>query len=343
MRTPKFSAKRVLGLTLATAIAVTGTVALATSSQAVTTPSATLTPATGSDSSATNIIVKGKGFADSTGAAVAKTVAFEATVCGVDATAGTAATSFNVVSATKIDVVAPTSLTAGTYYLCVWDGTTSTQVILGQGKFITNDPPTASTIAGAASNVAKASTLGGTTVSVTGANFAKTGTSATIDGLTTKSTYVSATKLSVTLPAHAAKTGLGIKVTTPYGSATTTDTITYTPVITVSPSSGDGTVDNVVTLTGTGFSALTFGAAATNATVVFIPGGTTLTANSTTLVSLHPCTSVVVESDTTVSCQAPVLSGAYSVAIVANGSTAADYGSNVSTPSKSSTYTAAAF
>jgi hypothetical protein len=337
MRTPKISTKRALGLTLATALAVTATVAVAANSQAVTTPSATLSPATGSAAGGTVATVKGKGFADSTGAAVAKAVKFSSSACTTTVATGTAATNFNVVSATKIDVVTP-ALAAGTWYACVFDAASGTGTILGQAKFVTGAAPTATTITPATTNVAKASTKGGTVIAVTGSAFDKT-VNATIDGVTAKATLVSATKVSVTLPAHAAGTLLKVKVSTQFGSASTSDTVSYVPVVTVSPATGDGTAGNVVTLTGSGFSAMDFSGSGTY-NVVFEPGGAAPTTSST-VASLNPCTSVVVESDTTLTCQAPALTGAYSAAIITSASS--NWATAVSQVSKSATYTAAAF
>jgi hypothetical protein len=341
MRKPKITSKRVLGAVLATALAVAGTVALANTSQAASTPSASLTPATGDAAGGTVVSIKGKGFADSTGSVVAGSVRFSTAACTTDGTSGTAAASYNVVSATKIVATTP-ALTAGTWYLCVWDGATATDTILGQGKFVTDTAPTATTIAPATANVAKASVLGGTTVAVTGTDFTKKSTTS-IDGVSAKTTYVSDTKLSVVLPAHAAGTGYTIKVTTEYGSDLTTDTVSYVSVISVSPTYGDGTSGNVVTVTGTGFSGYTFGTAATDKVVVFIPAGTTLTAGTTTIASLNPCTSLQVESDTSLTCKAPTLSGAYSVVIVARHATTTTWASSTTQVSRSATYTAAAF
>jgi hypothetical protein len=340
MHTPKFSTKRVLGLAMAVALAVSGVVAVAGSSEAAT-PSASLTPATGAAAGGTVISVKGKGFADTAGTVAVLSVTFSSAVC-TTTVAGTAATSYNVISATKAVVTSP-ALAAGVWYMCLNDAAAGATAVLGQGKFVTDAAPTASTLAPATANVAKASVLGGTTLSVAGANFTKA-SKATIDGLTAKTTYISSTKLSVVLPAHAVATLLPVKVTTEYGAASTTDTVSYVAVVSVSPTFGDGTANNVITLTGLGFSGYTFATSATGDEVVtFIPAGTTLTAGTTTIASLNPCTSVQVESDTSLSCKAPALSGAYSVVIVTRHGTATTWGSSATTVSKSATYTAAAF
>ena len=350
MRTPKFSTKRVLGLALAAALAVTGTVSLASTSDAatVTNPAATLSPTTGSASGGTTVAVKGKGFADSTGAVVVAKVAFQATACTVVATGGTAATSYNVVSATKLLLTSP-ALAAGTWYLCIWDGTTVSSNILGQGTFVTAAGPTATTILPTTAGglgISNASVLGGSVVSLAGTNFDKT-SKATIDNLPAKTKLVSTTKLSITLPAHTAATGLKISISSMYGTTTSTDTVSYVPVVgSVSPSVGDGVVGNVVTLTGVGFNSYTFGAAAGNQEVVFVPGGTTWTlgaAGTGTTVPATVCTAVLVESDKSLNCQAPALTGAYSVAIVTLDATAAvaDVGSTVLT--RNAIYVAADF
>ncbi|GAA3607046.1 hypothetical protein GCM10022223_23740 [Kineosporia mesophila] len=340
MRTPKITVKRAVSMTVAGALAIAGTVAVANMAQAASTTIKIGPAATGSTLGGNQLTVTGAGFQDATGASVAAAVRFiSGTSCGVDATAATAATSFNVISKTKIGVTSP-ALAAGSYMLCIFDGTTNTQTLLGGGKFVTAAPATATTISGAASNVAKASALGGTTVTVTGTQFSKT-TTATVDGVKAAATYVSATKLSVKLPAHAAGTGYKIKVDNGYGAASTTDTVSFVPVVTVAPTSGSGVAGNVVSVTGSGFSGRTFDTTA-GVTVVFLPAGTTLTSGTTTIASLKTCTSVMVESDTSLSCQAPILTtGAYSVQLL--NAVASKYDSDYSTISKSSTYTVAAF
>ncbi|GLY27074.1 IPT/TIG domain-containing protein [Kineosporia sp. NBRC 101731] len=340
MRTPKFTVKRAVSMTVAGALAIAGTVAVANIAQAASTAIKISPAATGSTAGGNQLTVTGTGFQDSTGADVAAAVRFIlGTTCGVDATAGTAATAFNVVSKTKVGVTSP-AVAAGSWMLCIFDGTTATQTLLGGGKFVVAAPATATTISGAVTNVAKASALGGTTVVVTGTNFSKT-TTATIDGVKAAATYVSATKLSVKLPAHAAGTGFSIKVDNGYGSAMTTDTVSFVPVVTVSPTSGNGTAGNVVTITGSGFSGRTFSEVA-GISIAFLPAGTALVSGTTTIASLDTCTSVMVESDTTLSCKAPALTtGAYSVQFLT--ALASEYDADYSTISKSATYTVAAF
>jgi hypothetical protein len=345
MYIPKISTKRVLGLVTAIALATSGTIAFASSSQAVTTPTLSLTPATGAAAGGTIVGVKGKGFTDTTGTVQVVTAKFLTTACTIDASVTAGATvvvvaTVNVTSATAATITTP-ALTAGSWYLCLWDSATSTSNILGQAKFVTAAGPTATVISGSAATIASASTLGGTTVSVTGTNFDKTA-KASIDGLAAKTTYVSATKVSAVLPAHAAGTGFKIKVSTIYGSAnTSTDTVSYVPVAVVTPTTGDGTVGNVVNLTGSGFNAYTFGVAATNQVILFVPAGTTVA--GTALATLKVCTAVQVVSDTLLNCKAPALSGAYSVQIALVAAGAVNAGAVVTSISKSATYTAAAF
>jgi len=345
MHISKFYPKRVLGVALAAGLALTGTVVLAGPGQAatVTNPTASLTPATGAVAGGTTVTVKGKGFADSTGAVVVQAVKFMSSACTVDETvAGTAATSYNVVSATKMVLTSP-ALSVGPWYLCIWDATTVSANVLGQGTFTTAPGPTATTLLPTAgSNISNASVLGGTAVAITGTYFDKS-SKASIDNVAAKTTLVSSTKLSAVLPAHAPATGLKITITSTYGTANTTDTVSYVPVVgTVAPAFGDGTAGNVVTLTGVGFKGYTFGAAAGNQEVVFVPGGTALV-QGTTAVPTTVCTAVQVETDKVLNCQAPALTGAYSVAIVTLDSTAALVAAGSTILTRSATYTAADF
>lgn len=339
MRKPTITTRRVLGAVLATALTVAGGVALANTSQAVATPSVSLTPNTAGAAGGTVIVMKGKGFQDSSGTTVALGVTFNATACPTTI-AGTAAASFNVVSATKLVATTP-ALTAGSWYACVYDAASGSATVLGQGTLTTAAAPTASTLTPATSTVATASVLGGTTVALAGTGFTKA-TKTSVDGVAAKTTYVSATKLTVVLPAHAAGTGFKVRATSEYGSVLSSDTVSFVPVISVSPTVGGTASGQVVTLTGVGLDGYDFAAATTGKqVVVFIPGGVTPT-TSTTIASLNPCTSVNVESSTSLSCQAPALSGAYSVAIVTRHTTAANWGSAVTTLSRGATYTALA-
>jgi signal transduction histidine kinase len=125
------------------------------------------------------------------------------------------------------------------------------------------------------------STAGGSTITLTGTNFF-TNSTVTIDGSAASMTYVNATTLQVTTPAHAAGS-VDVVVTNGDGqSATASGGLTYdTPptVSGVSPGSGLTTGGDTVTITGTGFApnpSVTIGGSA--ATVVTYVNATTITA-----------------------------------------------------------------
>ncbi len=150
-------------------------------------------------------------------------------------------------------------------------------------------------------------------------------------------TYVSPTKLTLVVPAHAAGTGFKVLVTAEGGSVLSTDSISFVQVLTVVPATGTGVAGNIVTLQGAGFNAQTFSNTA-GTVVAFVPGGQTLTANTTLITSLKTCTDIMVEHDRQLSCKAPVLSGAYQVQLLT--AVAGKYTAPVSIVSRTATYTA---
>ncbi len=306
--------------------------------------SATVTPSTGDAAGGTVLTAKGRGFQDATGADVLKAVQFSTSACTTDATAGTGATNFLVTSSSSAVVTTP-ALAANTWYACFFDGTTASQTLLGQATYTTAAAPAPTTLSGAVSNVLSAPTTGKITVAVTGTNFTKN-CKATVDGVTARTTYVSATALSIVLPAHAAKTGLKVVVTGEYGSGSSTDTITYFPSLSLKKAYGSGAANEVVTITGTGFSSYTFGSAVTNQDVVFVTAGTAwVAATSVISTTAKECGTTIVVSDTTLSCAAPALSeGPYTVMIInRDGTTSTKYGSSATPVSRAATYTVSSF
>ena len=129
------------------------------------------------------------------------------------------------------------------------------------------------------------STLGGTSVTITGTNF--TGATGVTFGGTaaTGVTVVNATTITATTPAKAAGTA-SVVVTTPSGSNAANTLFTYAapvpPSVTgVSPSSGSTSGGTSVTITGTNFigaTGVTFGGTA--ATGVTVVNATTITATT---------------------------------------------------------------
>ena len=125
-------------------------------------------------------------------------------------------------------------------------------------------------------------TLGGTSVTITGTNL--TGATAVTFGGTAATTYTvnSSTTITATTPAHAAG-AVDVAVTTPGGTATSTGAYTYVaPPPTVGgivPVSGTTLGGTAVTISGTGFLAgatVTIGGVA--ATSVVVSSATTITA-----------------------------------------------------------------
>ncbi len=156
---------------------------------------------------------------------------------------------------------------------------TEIQAIYGAGT--SGKTPPAPTVA--AVTPATGSTLGGTSVTITGTNFTGA-TGVTIGGVAaTGVNVVNGSTLTATTPAGMAGTA-SVVVTTPSGSNTANSLYTYvTPptVTSITPSSGTTLGGTNVTITGTNFTgatSVTFGGnAATNVTFV---NSTTLTATT---------------------------------------------------------------
>lgn len=306
------------------------------------TTAATVTPTTGSTAGGTVMTGKGKGFINAAGTNVLVTVTFQTTACTVDATVGTDVAAINVLDATTAMFTTPV-LAANTYYACFYDGTTATQVILGQASgIVIAAPPTAGNIGGGATY--NASTAGGATTTVAGTNFTSKVT-ATIDGLNAKAVYVNATTINITIPAHAAKAGQAVVVNTQYGSATSTGTITYYPALKLGSVYGLGAANAPITLTGTGFSSYDFVNAAVNDNIIALTYASQTLNNTIDVATLKVCSNIIVASDTTLTCLLPALaSGPWSIYIGArDGTTATKWGSFVTAISRSSTYTVAPF
>jgi hypothetical protein len=148
------------------------------------------------------------------------------------------------------------------------------------GAYTFNPAPTITSLSPNAGALA-----GGTTITLTGANFI-TGATVTVGGLTcTTPTVVNATTITCILPTHSAGV-TDVVVTNPdLQLATLTSGYTYEPAPTVTiatPNSGTTIGGNTVTISGTGF--------LTGATVTF---------------GASSCTSVSVLSPTSLTCMAP--------------------------------------
>ena len=189
---------------------------------------------------------------------------------------GTAATGVTVVSATSITATTPAHAVGVVNVVVTTPGGSGT----GTGVYTYVTPaPTVTAVA-----PSSGTTLGGTSVTITGTNF--TGATAVTFGGTaaTGVTVVSATSITATTPAHAVGV-VNVVVTTPGGSGTGTGVYTYVtpaPTVTaVAPSSGTTLGGTSVTITGTNFTgatAVTFGGAA--ATGVTVVSATSITATT---------------------------------------------------------------
>jgi len=226
---------------------------------------------------------------------------------------GTAATSFTVGSATQVTATTPAHAAGAVDVVVTTSGGSATSTA---GFTFVAPMPTIASVA-----PSSGSTLGGTTVTITGANLSGA-TVATFGGTpVTSLTVISAAQVRVTTPAHAAG-AVDVAVTTPGGTATKTTAFTFvipTPTIaTVAPASGSTLGGTTVTITGTnltGASAVTFGGtAAASFTVdsatqvtattpahaagavnvaVTTPGGTATRTGGFTYVALVPTISTV--------------------------------------------------
>jgi hypothetical protein len=160
------------------------------------------------------------------------------------------------------DGVIPVILTAGT--------TQTVNLVINTAPIVTGVSPTNGT------------SLGGTSVTITGLNF--TGATAVKFGATNATSFTVNSNTSITAVAPAGTGTVDVRVTSPNGTSavTTADQFTYNspPAVTgLNPTSGTSTGGTSVTITGTGFTGATavkFGA--TNATSFIVNSGTSITA-----------------------------------------------------------------
>ena len=190
---------------------------------------------------------------------------------------GTAATGVKVLSATTITATTPAHA-AGQATVVV---TTPAGPSTGGTNLFTYVAALVPTVTAISPN--HGTTLGGTSVTITGTNFTGA-TAATIGGTAAQFvTVVSATSITATTGAHAAGAA-DVVVTTPAGTGTGTGLFTYfvTPTVTgISPGSGPTAGGTSVTITGSGFTgatAVTFGGTA--ATSFTVDSATSITATS---------------------------------------------------------------
>ncbi|MBE2285889.1 MAG: IPT/TIG domain-containing protein [Prosthecobacter sp.] len=212
-----------------------------------------IAPNTGTTTGGTSVTISGTGFTGATGVTIG----------------GAAATGITVVNATTITATTP-ARSVGTASVLV---TTAGGTNAANTLYTYVAPPTVTAI-----NPASGSTLGGTSVTITGTNL--TGAAAvTIGGTSATSVnVVNATTITCITPAHAAGVA-SVLVTTVGGTNAANTLYTYVAPPTVTLSTANlPTTATTLTLTGTGFST-TPG----NNTVAFTPTGTgTVTASTGT-------------------------------------------------------------
>jgi hypothetical protein len=334
MYTPKFSTKRVLGLVMASALAVSGVVAVAGSSEATASTFA-ISPKTGPETVGTVVTITGTGFTTAAGASTLYATAVQS-VEWVTGTCSAAVVTTAVpgsilfsgavtVQSSKVLVVTAPALpllplTKPTAWTACIYGAASSGALLGSAKYKAYPVATI----GSANVPASGPAAGGTAVIVTGTGF--TAASKVKFGAVA-STKVSVAKdglsLTAIAPAQAASaTAVNVVVTTEAGANTTSTTLdnyTYVNGISVTPSSGTTTATHVITVKGVGFNTV-FTAANASAGVVLTDIG--LVAFATNI--KYTCGSVQVISDTQLVCTVPtpVVAGAYIVVVTS------DVGSN---------------
>ncbi|MDO7874712.1 IPT/TIG domain-containing protein [Hymenobacter sp. ASUV-10] len=178
---------------------------------------------------------------------------------------GIAGTSVTVVNATTITVVVPAGATTGNLTVTTPGGTSN-----GLPFTVTLPVP-------AITRLNPTSGLVGTTVTITGTGFSGA-TAVSFNGTAATFTVVSATSITVTVPAGAS-TG-AVTVTTPGGTSNgVTFTVTLPAPTITSLAPATGPVGTTVTITGTGFSGATsVSFNGTAATVFTIVSATSVTA-----------------------------------------------------------------
>jgi hypothetical protein len=351
MRSFKLSTKRVVGLALATALAFSGTVAVAGSSEAAV-AAVKPVPSTGATAGGTVVTITGKGFASAAGVSKVGTVWFELTTCAIAniAVNPVTAANLNVVSSTKITATTPalalTTAPAPTVYnMCV--SNSGNTAVIGTAKFTSYARPTINTTAlitspniGLSPIVGKST--GGGTVTIQGEHFTSK-TTATVGGVpltkvkveigatTTASATAGDDTLTGTLPAGTGAANAVVVTSEGGPSADSAVSFGYVDVVTVSPTLGNGTPANGITLTGSGFNARKVGGsgadfadveAINTSVIVFKPvGALYTTATVPAGVTAPNCTAIQVVSDTELTCKAPDLDlpadvGGYQVMII---------------------------
>ena len=216
-----------------------------------------ISPSSGSIAGGTSVTITGTNFTGAT------SVTFD----------GIAATTINVVNSTTITCITPAHNAGAVGIIVTTEGGPSDAF----SSFTYIIPPVITSI-----SPSYGSTLGGTSVTITGTSFTGA-TSVTFDGIAATSlSIVDSTTITCITPARTTAGAVGIIVTTGGGPSTIfASSFTYiTPasITDISPSSGINTGGTSVTITGTNFTgatSVTFGGVA--ATSLSIVNNTTIT------------------------------------------------------------------
>lgn len=315
----------------------------------------TVTPKTGPTTAGAVLSIAGTGFRTAAGAlnlvagagAVQYTTATCASTYAVAAGSVYASTALTVPSATRIVSTAPslplTSSKATAYNICIY-GTANSNALLGSAKYTAYPVPTIT----AANAPASGPAAGSNSVIVTGTNFTKAAV-VKFGTFTSPKVTVAADGLSLTAVAPAQPAGaVAISVTTeggtnPTPATATWDDYTYVNAITVTPSFGDGTAGNVITVSGVGFTNAMNTTTNAAAAVVFTRAGMIAATDD-----IAKCTAIQVISDNEMTCTAPALTaanvGAF-IVVVTTDDTSATGGTSAyeTVVSSSAAYTVAPF
>jgi len=240
-------------------------------------------PTSGPTAGGTTVTVTGTGFTGAT------KVAF----------GPVAATSFTVVSDTKITAVSPVEAASMQTIFVTTSGGTSTPVVAVATFFFDAPVPTVTVVA-----PTSGPTAGGTTVTITGSGFIGAGAVAFGPVPATSFSVVSDSEITAVAPAQAASTR-AVFVTTAGGTSAPLagDEFNYKgpapSITTIAPTSGPTAGGTTVTVTGTGFTGAT--------KVAFGP---------------VPATSFTVVSDTEITAVAPAqAAGTRAVTVTTSGAT----------------------
>ncbi|WP_433052094.1 IPT/TIG domain-containing protein [Dactylosporangium sp. CS-033363] len=213
------------------------------------------------------------------------------------------------ISTSKIALTLPAPLAANTYNVCVYSATTgSTLVAQGFGTYTAGTVPAVVSV-----SPATGPAQGGTTITVTGANFDTTGAmTATVGGTPMTILTVASGTFTAQTPPHAAASGLPIAVSVNGQTFETKNLFTYTNGITVTPNTAPNSkpAGTDLDIQGVGFQDLTFAATgvydanSTKAHVYLVKGAYNPVGSGTTKTNgqTAECADVLVVTDTNLIC-----------------------------------------